>query len=389
MENKNDNSTLEPETVKQTSQPLQGHALQSSPSGFPTPAHPLPKFLTRKILILVLIIWILIMGIVFGVKYYTDKQAASIVDFETCAAAGFPVQESYPATCRTNDGRSFTQVLSEEEQKNQVPPTDITADWQSYEGDGFSFKYPDNLSPNNCPEGFENTICSKNISDPNYYPEAYFYYAYVTQEQPKESLAGIGKINYETEKINDIEAIRTFDLPSRAGAESVFFKKDDGSYIQFGFTPYDNNNPFPDQDLYYAIFQQILSTFQFTDSDLTTWKDYKNTNQKYEVKYPGNFSVKVLDFGEAADVSITPINATGYEPSRLGLRTKLHETDKERFINEKKIFEMKDIKDGLIDIIYKENNRTIYATCVLYNEKNRAEIFDACNKIMSTFKFTK
>ncbi len=126
MGNKNDNPTLKPETLKQTSKPLQGVALQSSPSGFPTPAHPLPKFLTRKIHILILIIWILFMGIIFGVKYYTDKQAASIVDFETCAAAGFPVQESYPATCRTNDGRSFTQVLSEEEQKNLIPPTNTS-----------------------------------------------------------------------------------------------------------------------------------------------------------------------------------------------------------------------------------------------------------------------
>ena len=48
MDNKNDNPPLKAQTIKEASQPLQGHALQNSTSSFPTPAHPTPRFLSRK-----------------------------------------------------------------------------------------------------------------------------------------------------------------------------------------------------------------------------------------------------------------------------------------------------------------------------------------------------
>jgi hypothetical protein len=34
-----------------------------------------------------------------------------IVDFATCTAAGYPVQEVYPARCVTKNGASFTETL--------------------------------------------------------------------------------------------------------------------------------------------------------------------------------------------------------------------------------------------------------------------------------------
>lgn len=40
-------------------------------------------------------------------KKETDKMN-NVIDFQTCAAAGYPVAESYPPQCRTPDGRSFT-----------------------------------------------------------------------------------------------------------------------------------------------------------------------------------------------------------------------------------------------------------------------------------------
>lgn len=40
---------------------------------------------------------------------------AYITDFEECEAAGFPVQESYPARCTTPDGRSFTQIIDDDD----------------------------------------------------------------------------------------------------------------------------------------------------------------------------------------------------------------------------------------------------------------------------------
>jgi hypothetical protein len=36
---------------------------------------------------------------------------SGIRNFEQCAAAGYPVMESYPEQCRTPDGRLFVRVI--------------------------------------------------------------------------------------------------------------------------------------------------------------------------------------------------------------------------------------------------------------------------------------
>ncbi len=85
-----------------------------------------------KWLILFLVLATLILVGIAGGKYYIDQQKLKAInDFESCAAAGNPIQESYPAVCRTSDGISFTQVLSEEEQKNLLPPEDQSANWET------------------------------------------------------------------------------------------------------------------------------------------------------------------------------------------------------------------------------------------------------------------
>lgn len=46
--------------------------------------------------------------------YFENKQGAQaqINSFEECAAAGYPIMESYPEQCRTPDGRTFTRKIS-------------------------------------------------------------------------------------------------------------------------------------------------------------------------------------------------------------------------------------------------------------------------------------
>ncbi|MBI4990962.1 hypothetical protein HZB96_02600 [Candidatus Gottesmanbacteria bacterium] len=67
------------------------------------------------------IIIVILAGIlIFGKN--TKKELSKITDFESCAKAGYPVMLSYPAICKTPDGRTFTQVLTEEEKKKLVPP---------------------------------------------------------------------------------------------------------------------------------------------------------------------------------------------------------------------------------------------------------------------------
>jgi hypothetical protein len=68
------------------------------------------------------LILILAIGLAAGYWFgydigYEKAQRNTINSFEECAAAGYPVQESYPGVCRTPDGRSFTQQASEPAKK--------------------------------------------------------------------------------------------------------------------------------------------------------------------------------------------------------------------------------------------------------------------------------
>lgn len=65
--------------------------------------------LIRSILVAVILIAVLAAG------YYvlrSQMQKTTITTFEECAAAGYPVQESYPEICRTPDGQSFTRPVN-------------------------------------------------------------------------------------------------------------------------------------------------------------------------------------------------------------------------------------------------------------------------------------
>lgn len=94
----------------------------------------------------------ILLGLTGGAYFYTQQKEKSINSFEECAGAGNPVMESYPAQCRTKDGRHFVQQLSEEEKKKLIPPTesssstDETADWKTYNGENYKISYPSTWS---------------------------------------------------------------------------------------------------------------------------------------------------------------------------------------------------------------------------------------------------
>ena len=73
---------------------------------------------------LFLIILPLIIVIVYAYFYTTRHSAVvpppDISTFEECAATGNPVMETYPETCRTPDGTTYTRVTTDES------PTPIT-----------------------------------------------------------------------------------------------------------------------------------------------------------------------------------------------------------------------------------------------------------------------
>ena len=78
----------------------------------------------RRIILVVLFIFFLVMIILGFVFWQNSQKIASISSFEECANAGYPIMESYPEQCTTPDGRSFTQELPVRE----IPPTENTPD---------------------------------------------------------------------------------------------------------------------------------------------------------------------------------------------------------------------------------------------------------------------
>lgn len=149
--------------------------------------------------------------------------------------------------------------------KKPLVETAQNADWKTYTNSHgqYSLKYPMNWGPEKCPDGSKDTICSEVIAETASATEPLFYFIYFNEDNPPDTVPGIGKINYREETINNIQVLRTLDLPSRSGAETIFFKRDGNNYIQIGFTPYDKTIPWPEQNEHYAIFNKMLSTFKF------------------------------------------------------------------------------------------------------------------------------
>lgn len=59
--------------------------------------------------LVIAIISLFLAGALIAWKAAQDLKISSINSFEECAAAGFPVMESFPEVCRTPDGRNFAK----------------------------------------------------------------------------------------------------------------------------------------------------------------------------------------------------------------------------------------------------------------------------------------
>lgn len=76
----------------------------------------------KKVIAVVVIL--IVVGVGFDVyRRYFQKPRENIQNFEDCIKAGNPVMESFPAKCRTADGREFVQVLPPD--GNGTPPEDL------------------------------------------------------------------------------------------------------------------------------------------------------------------------------------------------------------------------------------------------------------------------
>ena len=54
-------------------------------------------------------------GLLIYVSYSSNLHEISVAisNYEECAAAGYPIMESYPEQCATPDGRTFTRIIEE------------------------------------------------------------------------------------------------------------------------------------------------------------------------------------------------------------------------------------------------------------------------------------
>jgi len=68
----------------------------------------------KKTIAVTLIIFVLLalLGVVIlGVLFSSTIGIRRVGSFEECAAAGYPVMESYPRQCKTPDGRIFVEEI--------------------------------------------------------------------------------------------------------------------------------------------------------------------------------------------------------------------------------------------------------------------------------------
>ena len=78
----------------------------------------LPEYLSKNLLVILSLAILVASGIYFAVSgKFTGEPAPTprpdINSFEECAAAGYPIMESYPERCAMPDGRTFVRQISE------------------------------------------------------------------------------------------------------------------------------------------------------------------------------------------------------------------------------------------------------------------------------------
>ena len=74
----------------------------------------------KPILIIVVVLAVITAGFWFIYGGEKTKAPTIITNFTECVEAGNPIMESYPRQCRTEDGRTFTESISNELEKTDL-----------------------------------------------------------------------------------------------------------------------------------------------------------------------------------------------------------------------------------------------------------------------------
>lgn len=139
---------------------------------------------------------------------------------------------------------------------------DPTANWKTYVNTkiGFQIRYPKNWLESEPVSDKDNTLVYVNSNESfGAGPEPLKYYVYVAEEN------SLPAVSFVKQVVGNYTFYKTKDLPSRSGALSAFVEDNNKKYISISLAPYDERQPFESQDKYITIFDQILSTFKFTN----------------------------------------------------------------------------------------------------------------------------
>lgn len=223
---------------------------------------------------------------------------------------------------------------------------DATANWKTYTGDGFTVKYPQGwfidekvnglnktyISPlahlcttNNC--GYGNAVDLEVADKPNN----------LSTEQFVQQNCNC-KPTFTNLTVDGVLAKRTTSIAGLFDGDSVYITKGTKVFIIALLKPI-KENPIP-----VDIFNQILSTFKFTDSqfvDTSTWKTY--TGNEYSFKYPNNGSVtsetkyNLVTGNKTSDIIIKP--AYQEAPYDKYFEFNLYEEDNPQKLDSKQVVE--------------------------------------------------
>ena len=144
-------------------------------------------------------------------------------------------------------------------------PIDETANWKIYTNTklGYSLKYPPDWKLIECPKdcGEDKTNESTGIISPdisNTTSGGYLkYYSIIIDKQKFE----LPTENSSNEIISNITVTR--HMEGGLEGEYVLFKQNDQTVV-LNFNPYNKEQSDPNQEKFYVIFNQILSTFKFS-----------------------------------------------------------------------------------------------------------------------------
>jgi len=352
----------------------------------PIPEH--KHFLNKKFIITFVILILLGFGAYAGIWYWQKQQVA---------------QETAP---------TFT------------PGADLTADWKTYTNTqyGFEFKYPTNyfLTTQGVLFNDKSSQVKELNSNVNWGDSQWLRLGI--------SLSDKNSINWANDLakrnlIYDFQPVGTDELEKInlvAGEKSIIsIHRDYPDDSRFVVTAhfYDQNNeqifiglddigPSLEESINnpkVRIFDQILSTFKFTDSvDTSTWKTYTNTQYGFEFKYPVSWAA-VIDWDSSPAVdylsaggarSFVAIFPTTYPAQDYDGRIDVYSVPKSTVLKDNPHIknEIK-VGDVIVNGVTWVKFNSLFGVYDFFTETNSKTYEvqgtkDITDQILSTFKFT-